>query len=97
MGSKNSGEPLHDSAIPVSRLVTIGAWSVAGVLLAAAWIVGLLVSTHVGLLLGFTANVVAGGAAASQVRCYCLRATRMVLAGLRETTGEQGEVRAMRR
>jgi hypothetical protein len=64
---------MHDGSIQISRLITAVLWITTALLYAAAWVVTLTASWHIGAMLAFTGCLFAGLAGVSQVRCYSLR------------------------
>lgn len=64
---------MQDATVPLNRLITYALWALAGLTLAAAWLVAMVVDRPVGLMLGITAVCFCAMAGVSQIRCYVVR------------------------
>ena len=88
---------MRDASVSVSRIVTIAAWSLGGVMLVTTWMVLLWARLEVAVAFAFTTMVVIGLAMVATMRCYMLGVTRLLRAVLANgSSGEDAELRAVR-
>lgn len=69
---------MHDGAIPTSRVITIGLWSLTATTFAVAVVVTALGGWQAGNLVGHGACCLSAAAAVSHIRCIALRASRYI-------------------
>lgn len=76
-----------EQAVDLGKLVAGAAWAVVALLIAAAWVVGLLVNWQIGMLLATSACALSAAAAVLHIRCFMVR----VLALIRATSQSSDE------
>lgn len=85
---------MNETAVPINRLICYAFWALAGLTLAAAWVVALVADHAVGDMLGITALCFTAIAAVSQIRCYVVRLCSL-LRTLRSERDQAGDLHSV--
>ena len=72
---------MNEPAVPVSRLVTVSAWTVTASCVIAAWVAFIISDEHLMQILGFSGCAMSAVAATCSIRCCANRIARMIRAG----------------